>query len=50
MKKLIFYSIITIIFLSCEKKKDPDPLPVNVILKGFTTEGSSPNRTVKSRN
>ena len=48
MKKLIFYSIITIIFLSCEKKKDPNPLPVNVKLKEIISEGISPSRTVKS--
>jgi hypothetical protein len=48
MQKLIFYSIITFIFLSCEKKKDPTPLPVDITLKELVTEGISPNRTVKS--
>lgn len=50
MKKIIFYTLTIpiFIFLSCEKKKDPEPLPVVTILKGFTTEGTSPSRTVKS--
>lgn len=46
MKKLIFYSIITFLFLSCEKKTDPTP--VTPVLKGFITESTSPRRTVKS--
>jgi hypothetical protein len=48
MKTLNFYTLIisVFLFLSCEKKKDPDP--VIPVLKGFSTEGTSPNRTVKS--
>ena len=45
MKKLILYTISFFIFLSCEKKKDPDPLPV---LKGFITESITPRITLKS--
>lgn len=50
MKKLIFFTLAVpvFIFLSCEKKKDADPLPVITVLKGFTTEGISPSRTVRS--
>ncbi len=48
MKKLILCSLSILVFLSCEKKKDPNPAPIITVLKGFTTEGITPNRTVKS--
>jgi hypothetical protein len=48
MKNLNFYTLIisVFVFLSCEKKKDPEP--VVPVLKAFSTEGTTPNRTVKS--
>ena len=50
MKKIIFYTLTISIFVfsSCEKKKDAEPLPIIPTLKGFTTEGTSQSRTVKS--
>lgn len=45
MKKLIFYSISFLVFLSCEKKKDPTPTP---ILKGIISESITPRITLKS--
>ncbi len=45
MKKLIFYAVSFFIFLTCEKKKDPTPLP---ILKGFISESITLRITLKS--
>lgn len=45
MKKLIFYFLAVVIFLSCDKKNDPEP---TVTLKAMISEGGSSRITSKS--